>query len=290
MRIYNYPGPKFTNLSDEEVKQILVSLEERLRSGRFTYSDIQFFREQATEIKEAWPKETVQKLREKSAKHPKDSNTDVIRSTIFEVLLETLVPKRAIGNNRMSLVAAEKSIATDLTLSCLFKHAPSLADAHEPRAFTPDGPLFMTKTVEKTGRVVLFEEDCKKPDIWIYAIYNHSLKRSVLLGWETKDGIRGKKRGNKSSNKEECPWVNMAYYFWFSEFKPMSELISKFGLEKIPALSLLESVPKEEDIPQEPVCDVNLVSEKTSEAGNEEAFFKDLLKAHPTSLALKKGP
>jgi len=291
MRVYNYPAPKFTSLSDEEVLTIFASLEKRQRSGSFSYSNnIHFFPQQVNEIKETWPKETIAKLREKSTQHPKESSTDVVRKIIFETLLETLVPKRAIVNNKISMVAAEKSIATDLSLSCLFKHAPVVTDMHGPRRFDANGPSFMTKTVERTGRVVIFEENYNQADIWVYAIYNHSIKRSILIGWETKEGIRGKKKGNSITNPEECPWQRAAYYFWYSELRPMSDLISKFGLKEIPSLTVLETIPKEEDIPQEPIGNINVVSENKSQAGDEEAFFKSLMKANPTSVALKKGP
>lgn len=223
-------------LDDAEAVAAVHEAEKTLRSGKFSYVD-KTLDDQVSKIKESWPVEAREFLRNKAREiaAPGPIDGKVLRKAIHQTLEQIVVPARTKVSG--STAESEYRQATGETaLSLLLKEAPdanlvSFTRRNYPRA----GKTMKVRTLTFPQRLVV---DCSEidgeqaSDIYVLACYVPASKSAVLVGWQTKEDMKAKKKGNKTTDPDNCSWSKMAYYAKHNELRPMTELMSQFGISE----------------------------------------------------------
>lgn len=260
--LYRYAGT-YVELDNEKLSKAFVDAERKHRGGQVSYIPAQAFQSQIDEIRTSWPDDAKQFARQRAkdlANGGKPTAT-MVRQSLLDTMTEFVPGRRCYGRENFALVGETKLAATDLTLSTLFRRAPDASANYSARQYKPDGPRVVAKCSTKFSRLVVNLEDVDSAELFVLALYNESLKRSWLIGWAMKDDVKACPSGNRMTNRNECPWNQMAHYMEMDKLRPMSAFLKGFKISEVSDGLLFESVPSPADLPIPSGLDVDMMTQ-----------------------------
>lgn len=261
LKIYSYKGEMKT-LTPDKIVEIIGGYEKSLRTDKFKYMPDKASFAQAAEIKANWPTPLFELFKQRAKEFA--GNQPVTASNIRKAIL-------AVGRH----IALERSKISNLTyetelrlafgeigIASIFQRAPESAINNIPtsRTYQLGGKLIRVKTavapkklVVNVGELLSKEGEivANSPEIYVVSLHNDAVESSILLGYALREDVIKQKKGDKTTDPDNCPWKDMAFYMPIESLRPMSEFYSSCHppLAEIPGGLAFESVPKLSELP-----------------------------------------
>ncbi len=250
-KLYSYKGQLVT-LSPEKVVEAISSYEKSLRTNNFAYLDQQAFQGQIDEIKTHWPEALKTFIRDRAKEFAGQGNP-ITLTAVRKALLsncEFLAQERAKVNSSTTAEMEMRLLTAELNLATIFQRAPEPAVIQVPtaRRYQENGKLIRLRPSVAPRNLVVNLPEIESADIYVLALYIESVRRSVLVGYATKDDLK-KAKASEKIDADTPDWKRKAYSVPLAGLRPMAELYKECGLTVLPISLALESVPVITEIP-----------------------------------------
>jgi len=251
-KLYSYKG-QLVALSSEDVVKAISAHEKSLRTDKFTYVDQQAFQSQVDEIKASWPEAMRHFVRDRAKEI--SGQGPVTLTAVRRAILATcefIAQERARLNTSTTEDMELRLLTAETNLATIFRRAPDPAVAPcsiaSARRYQENGKLIRIRPSVAPRNLVVNIPEIESADIYVQSMYVEAARRSILLGYVTKDDLK-KAKAIEKIDADTPDWKKKAYSVPLAGLRPMAELYKECGLTEIPISLAMESVPNVANIP-----------------------------------------